>query len=539
MNHEIKLLPEHIINQIKAGEVVESPATLLKELIENSIDANANRIEINISEDLTSHIIIKDNGHGMTKKNLPLAFTRHATSKIYQFNDIYQLHSFGFRGEALASIASISDVSCRTTCENKTATMEISSGNIVFLEERESNEIQGTEFHIKNIFQHTPARLKFIRSKNSEKNKLKKIIEVFIISNPTITFIVNIGEKDKEFYPAIIEENAIQKRIIQLISSGKKKLKEDDLFTKDFSYQGHHITFIANKISTKGISSKRQYLVANNRYFIDKKIHHIIIKKMSETFWPLGQSGDYFCLIKVPPEMMDPNVHPSKTEIKFVFHEYLLSGLSSIIKNDTPQLQNIIQLTDKSSTLNENCERNFKIEDTYFYKLESQQQNGQIFNFFNQFLLTKENDDFFTIYHTEKIFKSFANYFFSNVENLCKNSSTLLIGIIFNSQEISNNSPELIQKYNLHLEKIKEDTWILKEIPEVLSFLPTNITRDILLILINDDSKNDFTISNLIEVHTKNLNVFNIRKMETIIETKDFSKRITPKHLKSIFEQSI
>jgi len=535
--HEIKLLPEHIVNQIKAGEVVESPATLLKELIENSIDAESTRIEVTVSDDLTSHIIVKDNGYGINKKNLPLAFTRHATSKIHRFNDIYNLHSFGFRGEALASIASISDISCRTTNLGNTTTMEMQAGNILSLEEHKSNEPQGTEFHVKNIFHNTPARLKFIRSKNTEKNKLKKIIEVFVISNPQITFIINLGEKDKKFYPSIIEENSTQKRVIQLINTSKKKLKTEDLLSKSFSYQGHHILFIANKTSSKGVSNKRQYLVANNRYFIDKKIHHLIIRKMAETFWPPGQSGDYFCLFNVPAEMMDPNVHPSKTEIKFIHHEYLLSGLSSIIKSEKPIIDKDEKNTVEQKVTREENPRNFQIENTYFYKLEANQHGSQTLNFFDQFIIKKNQNELVTIYHTRQILKSFINHFLSFANDFCQSNNTLLIGITFDESEIKGFSPEIEHKYNLHLERIKDSTWILKEIPEILDFLPTRLAKDILLLLINQDETDKNRINDLIKNHSGNLTISNINQIETIIKTKEFSRNITVKHLESLFNQ--
>ena len=338
MSKKIELLPEHIVNQIKAGEVVESPATLLKELIENSIDANSDKIEITISDDLTSLISVKDNGHGISKENLPLAFTRHATSKISSFSDIYQVYSFGFRGEALASIAAVSDLSCRSTYKNETCSAEIKNGQINELSCHQSSQGSGTEIYIKNLFYNTPARLKFIRSRNSEINKLKKIIDAFIISNPQITFIVTAGNREKQFYPSVTVDSPIKKRIIQLINTNKKKVSVDDIFHRVFEYKSHKIQFFANTKGSKGPSGKRQYLIANKRYFHDKKLHHLIMRKMSDTFWGTGNFGDYVCIIDLPADLMDPNVHPSKTEIKFVHHEYIYSALSTIIKNDQAHL---------------------------------------------------------------------------------------------------------------------------------------------------------------------------------------------------------
>jgi DNA mismatch repair protein MutL len=535
LNQKIKLLPEHIVNQIKAGEVVESPATLLKELIENSIDAKANRIDITISEDLTGHITLKDNGYGISKENLPLAFTRHATSKIYSFNDIYKLHSFGFRGEALASIASISDIICRTTQQKNTSTISIESGNIKNIEEHESNECSGTEIHIKNIFQNTPARLKFIRSRNSEKNKIKKIIDVFIISNPGITFIINIGDNEKRFYPEIKEENATEKRILQLLNKSKKRISKEDIFSKTFEYQGHHLYFIANKKSSKGSANKRQYLVANNRYFIDKKLHHTIVRKMNEYFWPQGQSGDYFCLIKVPSEMMDPNVHPSKTELKFVHHEYILSGLSSIIKNESYTHKPISKIQNSGSVTNNNAPKDFQIEDTYFFQLESKKNSSEVFTIFNQFVLIKDNEDKVQIYYTKEIFKQFIYYFYENHKTLLIETNPLLIGATFSAVEIQTQDIEKLQQLDIYLEKIQQETWILKDIPTFLSVLPTQLIKIILLGLL-DKNQDIYKLAEDISLkYSKELSISVIKKIESSIKSSNYCKPILKKDLESLF----
>ena len=203
-----KTTSEHLIDQIKAGEVVERPASLLKELIENSIDAGSTKIDIHIIDNGMELIFVKDNGKGMSFDDLPLAFHRHATSKIQKFEDLYQLHSFGFRGEALASIASTARVTCISSPNDgrKSGRIVIHGGEQKSLTESEESQ-HGTSFYIKDLFFNTPARLKFIRSANSERVALKRIINSFILANPSVTFSVKWDNKEKSFFPSVSKEN--------------------------------------------------------------------------------------------------------------------------------------------------------------------------------------------------------------------------------------------------------------------------------------------------------------------------------------------
>jgi len=165
----IKLLPEHLIDQIKAGEVIERPASIVKEVIENAIDAGATQIDVHIENNGMDLISIKDNGHGMSIDDLPYAFCRHATSKISRFEDIYSLHSFGFRGEALASLASVGRVSCvsvpRANTENG-GKIEIHGGKEISRVPYKGGA-PGTSLYVKDLFFNTPVRMKFIRSSSS------------------------------------------------------------------------------------------------------------------------------------------------------------------------------------------------------------------------------------------------------------------------------------------------------------------------------------------------------------------------------------
>src|SRR5690606_11605816 len=172
---------------------------------ENAVDAGATQIELTLKNNGLDLISLKDNGHGMKFEDLPLAFSRHATSKISRFEDLYKLHSFGFRGEALASIAAISKLQCVSqTADSKTASeLRIEGGQTLYHGERQTGTGgHGTELLIQDLFFNTPARLKFIQSQQAEKTFIRKIIFAFILSRPEIEFQIKIDEADKDIYPA-------------------------------------------------------------------------------------------------------------------------------------------------------------------------------------------------------------------------------------------------------------------------------------------------------------------------------------------------
>src|SRR5690554_5125892 len=181
---KIQLLPEHLIDQIKAGEVIERPSTLLKELLENSVDANASAIEVEIVGNGLDLLSVKDNGKGIPFEQLDLAFCRHATSKIERFEDIYNLFTYGFRGEALASISAVSKMTCVSNPAGEPeSTIKIHGGETLAIDrDNEPEESSGTKMFVRDLFYNTPARMKFIQSKTSEKNQLKKIVNAFLLT---------------------------------------------------------------------------------------------------------------------------------------------------------------------------------------------------------------------------------------------------------------------------------------------------------------------------------------------------------------------
>ena len=301
---KIQKLPAFLIDQIKAGEVLESAASLVKEVIENSIDAQSDKVSISIEGNGLDFISIEDNGNGINYSDLPLAFSRHATSKIDKFDDLYSLSTFGFRGEALASIASISRVSCITTTKDKnTSKIVIDGGKILSHSKLGEREKNGTSIYVKDLFYNTPVRLKFIKSKVSEKNALKKILYAFFISYPEVQFTLKLDTKEKLILPKLSRHNFSQ-RIKDMVEKDSNKITirqaqkiYDDHSVLVFVLSGH-----------KKVQSFNYHFI-NGRYFIDPKIKHIT-KSIFDKFSHREKSG-VVVFIDAPKSKVDINIHPN------------------------------------------------------------------------------------------------------------------------------------------------------------------------------------------------------------------------------------
>lgn len=321
---KIDLLPEHLIDQIKAGEVIERPGNLIKEILENAVDAGATKIELAIKNNGLDLISLKDNGHGMRKDDLPLAFSRHATSKISRFEDLYKLRSFGFRGEALASIAAISKLQCISqTRESKTASeIKIEGGQTLYHGERQTGAgTFGTELQIQDLFYNTPARLKFIQSQQAEKTFIKKIVFAFILSRPEIEFHIKFDDGDKDIYPA---REFLRERIEDIFPKAKETILHSERF-----YENNELTLFLIPGSFKA-PVKLQNIFINGRYILDKQLHRVLSNALDATFG--GDDFHYVTYFHLPPDTIDVNVHPNKTIIKCLEISKMISLLTSTVK---------------------------------------------------------------------------------------------------------------------------------------------------------------------------------------------------------------
>ncbi len=323
MSDIIKILPSDVSNKIAAGEVVQRPSSVLKELIENSIDANSTRIKIIIKDAGKNLIQVIDNGEGMSRNDMHLSFIKHATSKINKIEDIFSISSMGFRGEALAAIASVSMVEMESINDNQNGHfIEINGGEL--LSEKESNIQEGTSIKIKNIFYNVPARRNFLKSDFVELRHILDIFHRLAISHPEIEFSF-INNEEEIFY---LKEESLNKRIISIFG---EKIREN-LIPINESTQIANISGFVLKPEFSKKSRSNQFVFVNNRFIKSQFISHSIFASFVGLLKD-GYHPGYFLFIDIDPTKIDVNVHPNKTEIKFDDDQNLYSIINSSVKH--------------------------------------------------------------------------------------------------------------------------------------------------------------------------------------------------------------
>ncbi len=350
MPNIIQLLPDHVANQIAAGEVVQRPASVVKELLENAIDAEADTIKLLIKDAGKTLIQVIDNGKGMNETDARMSFERHATSKIRKAEDIFQLHTKGFRGEALASIAAIAHVELRTKPEEVAfGTKIIIEGSKVISQEPVGSPV-GTSIAVKNLFYNIPARRNFLKSDKVEIRHIIDELQRVALAHPNITF--SMYHNDNEVYH--LPKSNLKKRIVTIF--GKKtneKLvpinEETDLVT---------ITgFVAKPEFAKKKRGEQFYFV-NNRFIKSAYLNHAV-KTAFEGLITNAHHPTYFLFLQVPPDSIDINIHPTKTEIKFNNEQELYAIIRATVKHSLGQY-NVAPVLD--------FDRNPTMDTPYSYK---------------------------------------------------------------------------------------------------------------------------------------------------------------------------
>ncbi|QIA06940.1 DNA mismatch repair endonuclease MutL [Draconibacterium halophilum] len=308
MSDIIQLLPDAVANQIAAGEVIQRPASVVKELVENALDAGATEITINIKDAGKTLIQISDNGSGMSPTDARMAFERHATSKIREAKDLFAIRSMGFRGEALASIAAIADVELRT----KKADDEVGTFIHVIGSEVKTQEPagcnNGTNFMIKNLFFNVPARRKFLKANSTELKHIIWEIQRIALPNPDIKLsLIHNGTTVYDLPPA-----NHRKRLVDVFGRSLNQslinVDEDTSIVKVFGYVGQP------KYARKTLGE--QFFFVNGRFMRHPYFHKAIMQAFNKLL-PPDTYPSYFLFLELDPEAIDINVHPTKTEIKF------------------------------------------------------------------------------------------------------------------------------------------------------------------------------------------------------------------------------
>ncbi len=335
MSDTIRLLPDNVANQIAAGEVVQRPASVVKELLENAVDAGATDIRLIIKDAGRSLIQVIDNGKGMSKSDAKMAFERHATSKIQTANDLYNLHTNGFRGEALASIAAIAHVVLKTKTKETELGVEIKINGGDFLSLQPSPTMVGSNFEVKNLFYNIPARRNFLKSNSIETRHILDAFQRVALTYPKIAFSLVHNENEIFNLPAGSSKqwNAnTRQRVVNIMGkSTNEKLVPISEETDILKING----FITKPSFAKKKKGE-QFFFVNNRFIKSHYLHHAVMSAY-EGLLNQGYHPSYFLYLEVPPNSIDINIHPTKTEVKFDNERDLYAIIRSTIKHSLGQ----------------------------------------------------------------------------------------------------------------------------------------------------------------------------------------------------------
>ena len=396
---KIKLLPKAVANQIAAGEVIQRPASIVKELIENSIDANAKNIKLIVKDAGKESITVIDDGMGMNKEDIKKCFLRHSTSKLKVAEDLYKIKTMGFRGEAISSISSVAELRIKS----KTKTCKIGNEIVIkdskVLEEKKSEIQSGTIINVKNLFFNIPARRNFLKSNNVE---LRHIFDEFIrcaLSNHKVNFIL-VNEEVEVFN---LKESNLKKRIIEIF---KKDYEKKVIECKE-EFDGINITGYIGKPENSKKTRGEQFLFVNNRFVKSTYIGHAIYKSyegmIDEKKYPF-----YIIFINLDTSKVDINIHPTKTEIKFEDEKLIYSLVNSSVKK-TIDKYNI------SPSINFDADVNFLKEAVSNYDTNK----GKIKN--STDINIKRGNDWDEIFESVKSENKTSNLFSDNEESVLDN----------------------------------------------------------------------------------------------------------------------
>jgi len=525
MATKIKLLPKNVINQIAAGEVIQRPSSIVKELIDNSIDSRAKNIHLIIKDSGKTHIQVIDDGCGMNKEEMLICFERHTTSKISSTEDIFHINTLGFRGEALSSIASVSKVIIKSKIEkNKTGNQIILNQGIIE-EENEVVILKGTDILVKNLFFNIPARKNFLKS---DKVELKHIIDEFFrasLANTNVNF--KLTNNNELIY------NLKQENLKQRISS---------LFGKNINEKIVPIAEDTDIVSISGFLGKpnyakktrgEQFFFVNNRFVKAPYLHHAIMN----AFEGLIQKDvfvSYFVFLKINTEKIDLNVHPSKTEIKFeddklIYSILLSSSKRSIGKfNISPsidfetetsfivptQTQKIV----KEPTIQVNARFNPFIDQN----TNNQENKKNWEKLFDTSEIEIKEEESIEIQEIIQIYNNYILCILKNKENISScyllNQSKCHQRILFENQIQNLKNKKIISQKLVFPEKIemtKSDIIIIKENENIFSEIGYNLKEimqnEILLdgipTLVKQDNLKEKIESFIEEIKNENLNI--------------------------------
>lgn len=335
MSDIIQLLPDSVANQIAAGEVIQRPASVVKELVENAVDAGAKTINVLIVDAGRTSIQVIDDGKGMSETDARLSFERHATSKIRKADDLFALTTMGFRGEALASIAAVAQIELKTRQEKDNIGTSLSIAGSKFIGQEPCVCPVGSNFKVENLFFNVPARRKFLKSNTTELNNIISAFERIVLVYPNITFTLH--SNGVEIFS--LKACSLRQRVVEVFG---KRLNQNLLPVEVETTLCHIYGFVGKPESAKK-KGALQYFFVNDRYMKHPYFNKAVANAF-ERLVPFGEQVPYFLYFEVPAENIDVNIHPTKTEIKFENEQAIWQILMAAIKealgrfNDIPAI---------------------------------------------------------------------------------------------------------------------------------------------------------------------------------------------------------
>lgn len=360
----IRLLDESTISKIAAGEIIENPSSIVKELVENSIDAGADDILVELRGESTNYIKVSDNGSGFSEDDIEIAFLRHSTSKLEVIEDLEKIRTLGFRGEALASISNISKIKLMTKTEEDLAGNSLLIENGKIIKKSKVGMPKGTSFIINDVFYNTPVRKKFLRKDSTEINNIIDIVQKIALSNNNIKF--TLIRDGKTILNTGTDKNPINRIFSILGSEIASSLNEGFFESESYKIRGF---FSDNKLFRSNRDS--QYIFVNGRFIRDLNISRAIEKNYSSLI-PLNRYPVFVLYIDMDPKLIDVNIHPKKNEIK-ISNEYILTALLSEVVEDVIYPNRSIREI----------------------KLEEKKENVNIFDIFDEEDSSQENSKYY------------------------------------------------------------------------------------------------------------------------------------------------
>ncbi|HLR66214.1 MAG TPA: DNA mismatch repair endonuclease MutL [Virgibacillus sp.] len=346
-------LPDSLANKIAAGEVVERPASVVKELVENSIDADSTWIKIEIVEAGLQQIKVIDNGEGMSEEDCETAFLRHATSKIKNDADLFHVRTLGFRGEALASISSVSKLTIKTSQGDAAGTLlKLEGGKVK--EKQKSDARKGTEISVEDLFYNTPARLKYMKTIHTELGHITDLINRLALSHPQIRF--EVIHNDKTLFKTAGTGDLLHVVAQVYGMEAAKKMLPIESESLDFSIKGYIAKPEVTRASKSYIST-----IINGRYIKSYVLNQAIIRAY-HTLLPIGRFPIVVIAIQMDPILVDVNVHPTKLEVRFSKEKELFSIIEETIKSKFRETTLIPEITKQEKPKNESFQHTFQFD---------------------------------------------------------------------------------------------------------------------------------------------------------------------------------